>query len=77
MPVVTVTRLGVKSNQWSKIKFDVEQLATEYFLLLTKNIRHEETTKKSSEKFGFGKPFFLIIQNGRHMSKIRNFPSKI
>ena len=55
----------------------MEQLPTEYFFILTKNIRHEETTKKSSKKFDFGKPFFLLIQNGRHRRKIQKFFSQI
>ena len=55
---------------------NVEQIATESFLRSSVRVDHEKPTKKSSKNFDLGKPVFSQIQNGRHVSKIRNLQPK-
>ena len=54
----------------------MEQIATESFLCSSDRVDHEKSTKKNSKNFGLGKPVFGQIQNGRHVSKIRNLQPK-
>ena len=54
----------------------MEQIATESFLHSSVRVDHEKPTKKSSKNFDLGKPVFSQIQNGRHVSKIRNLQPK-
>ena len=54
----------------------MEQLVTESFLRSSVRVDHEKHKKKSSKKFDLGKPVFGQIQNGRHVSKIKNLQPK-